>query len=102
MPMVLFGEGGAACVIGRPDLSKDGKKFSLWEFGNMGAYYIPNTRHVLMIGVSEEDDMYIENSIKKELPVHLNAELTKHLAKWLKHAIGANINDIDFEFILVV
>jgi predicted naringenin-chalcone synthase len=98
MPMVLFGEGGAASIIGRPDLSKDGKKFPLWEWGNMGAYYIPNTRHVLMIGISEEDDMYIENSIKKELPVHLNAELTKHLGKWLKEALGANvtINDADF------
>jgi predicted naringenin-chalcone synthase len=95
MPMVLFGEGAAACVIGRPDLSRD-TKFPLWEWGNMGAYYIPNTRHVLMIGISEEDNMYIENSIKKELPVHLNAELTKHLGKWLKHALGVNINDADF------
>jgi len=98
MPMVLFGEGAAACVIGRPDLSKDGKKeeFPLWEWGNMGAYYIPNTRHVLMIGISEEEGMYIENAIKKELPVHLNAELTKNLGKWLKHALGVGINDADF------
>ncbi|ETO21372.1 hypothetical protein RFI_15831 [Reticulomyxa filosa] len=96
MPMVLFGEGAAACIIGRPDLSVDGKKFPLWEWGNLGAYYIPNTRHVLMIGISEEDGLYIENSIKKELPVHLNAELTKHLGKWLKHALGVNINDVDF------
>jgi len=97
MPMVLFGEGAAACIIGRPDLSKgDGKKFPLWEWGNMGAYYIPNTRHVLMIGISEEDGLYIENSIKKELPVHLNAELTKHLGKWLTHALGVEINQIDF------
>jgi len=96
MPMILFGEGAAACVIGRPDLSTDGKKFPLWEWGNMGAYYIPNTRHVLMIGVSEEDGMYIENSIKKELPVHLNAELTKHLGKWIKHALAADINEVDF------
>jgi len=63
----------------------------------MGAYYIPNTRHVLMIGISEEDGMYIENSIKKELPVHLNAELTKNLGKWLTHALGGvNINEVDF------
>jgi len=62
----------------------------------MGAYYIPNTRHVLMIGISEEDGLYIENSIKKELPVHLNAELTKHLGKWLTHALGVDINEIDF------
>jgi len=96
MPMVLFGEGAAACLIGRPDLSKDGKKFPLWEWGNMGAYYIPNTRHVLMIGISEEEDMYIENAIKKELPVHLNAELTKNLGKWLKHALGVGVNDADF------
>jgi predicted naringenin-chalcone synthase len=97
MPMVLFGEGAAACIIGRPDVSKgDGQKFPLWEWGNMGAYYIPNTRHVLMIGISEEDGLYIENSIKKELPVHLNAELTKHLGKWLTHALGVDINQIDF------
>jgi len=96
MPMVLFGEGAAACLIGRPDLSKDGKKFPLWEWGNMGAYYIPSTRHVLMIGISEEDGMYIENAIKKELPVHLNAELTKHLGKWLKHALGVGVNEADF------
>jgi len=96
MPMVLFGEGAAACVTGRPDLSVDGKKFPLWEWGNMGAYYIPNTRHVLMIGMSEEDGMYIENSIKKELPVHLNAELTKNLARWLKHALSVDINGVDF------
>jgi len=97
MPMVLFGEGAGACIIGRPDVSKgDGKNFPLWEWGNMGAYYIPNTRHVLMIGISEEDGYYIENSIKKELPVHLNAELTKHLAKWLNHALGVGINDVDF------
>jgi len=97
MPMVLFGEGAAASIIGRPDISKgDGKKCPLWEWGNMGAYYIPNTRHVLMIGVSEEDGMYIENSIKKELPVHLNAELTKNLGKWLNHALGVNINEVDF------
>lgn len=96
MPMVLFGEGAAACVIGRPDLRVDGKKCPLWEWGNMGAYYIPNTRHVLMIGISEEENMYIENSIKKELPVHLNAELTKHLGKWLKHALDVDINAVDF------
>jgi len=97
MPMVLFGEGAGACIIGRPDVSKgDGKNFPLWEWGNMGSYYIPNTRHVLMIGISEEDGLYIENTIKKELPVHLNAELTKHLAKWLNHALGVEINKMDF------
>jgi len=97
MPMVLFGEGAAACVIGIPDASKgDGKKFPLWEWGNMGAYYIPNTRHVLMIGISEEDGMYIENSIKKELPVHLNSELTKNLGSWLEKALSVNINEVDF------
>jgi len=96
MPMVLFGEGAGACVIGRPDLRVDGTKNPLWEWGNMGAYYIPNTRHVLMIGISEEENMYIENSIKKELPVHLNAELTKHLGKWLKIALSVDINEVDF------
>lgn len=28
--------------------------------------------------------------------MHLNAELTKHLGKWLTHALGVDINQIDF------
>jgi len=36
MPMVLFGEGAAASIIGRPDLSKDGKKFSIVGMGKHG------------------------------------------------------------------
>jgi len=90
MPNVLFGDAAACAVVGRP-LPSYRKEFPAFEIGDMGAHYCPNTRHVLTISVSEEFGLYYENSIKKELPVHLNAALTKNFRNWLTNALGANV-----------
>jgi chalcone synthase len=90
MPNVLFGDAAACAVIARPDSSYR-KEFPAFEILDMGAHYCPDTRHVLTISVSEEYGLYYENSIKKELPVHLNSALTKYFTKWLKTALGNNI-----------
>jgi len=87
MPNVLFGDAAACSVIGRPDASYR-KEFPAFEIGKMGAHYCPGTRHVLTISVSEEYGLYYENSIKKELPVHLNGALTKHFIGWQKSVLG--------------
>lgn len=87
MPNVLFGDAAACSVIGRPKSSYR-KEFPAFEIGDMGAHYCPGTRHVLTISVSEEYGLYYENSIKKELPVHLNAALTKHFRKWQTKVLG--------------
>ena len=87
MPNVLFGDAGACAVIGRPDSSLP-SNFPKFEYLDMGAHYIPDTRHVLTISVSEEFGLYYENSIKKELPVKLNATLAKNFRKWQKKVLG--------------
>lgn len=87
MPNVLFGDAAACAVIGRPNPSyKD--DFPAFELGAQGAHYCPDTRHVLTIAVSDELGLYYENSIKKELPTHLNAALTKQFPTWLRTALG--------------
>jgi predicted naringenin-chalcone synthase len=87
MPNVLFGDAAACSIIGRPNASYR-KEFPAFEIGDMGAHYCPGTRHVLTISVSEELGLYYENSIKKELPVHLNGALTKNFRKWQKNVLG--------------
>jgi chalcone synthase len=88
MPNVLFGDAAACSVICRPRDNPSSNKFPAFVFGNMGAHYCPNTRHVLTISVSEEYGLYYENSIKKELPIHLNNALTKYFPKWLESCVG--------------
>jgi len=88
MPNVLFGDAAACALISRPSMNTSSNKFPLFSFGNMGAHYCPNTRHVLTISVSEEYGLYYENSIKKELPVHLNNALSKYFPKWLQSCVG--------------
>jgi len=87
MPNVLFGDAAACSVIGRPNSSYR-TEFPAFEIGAQGAHYCPDTRHVLTIAVSDELGLYYENSIKKELPTHLNAALSKHFPTWLKTALG--------------
>jgi predicted naringenin-chalcone synthase len=87
MPNVLFGDAAGCAVIGRPDLSLK-SDFPKFEYLDMGAHYIPDTRHVLTISVSEEYGLYYENSIKKELPVKLNATLASSFMKWLTSVLG--------------
>jgi len=88
MPNVLFGDAAGCAVIGRP--STRGKKctFPAFEYLKMGAHYIPDTRHVLTIAVSEEMGLYYENSIKKELPVKLNSTLAEMFRKWQRKVLG--------------
>merc|ERR1712244_174172 len=81
MPNVLFGDAAGCAVIGRPDTRKN-FEFPAFEYLEMGAHYIPDTRHVLTIAVSKEEGLYYENSIKKELPVKLNATLAAKFRKW--------------------
>jgi len=87
MPNVLFGDAAACALIARPNASYR-KEFPPFEIGDMGAHYCPDTRHVLTISVSEEYGLYYENSIKKELPIHLNSALTKYFQKWLNNSLG--------------
>jgi len=87
MPNVLFGDAAACAVIGRPSSSYK-TEFPAFEIGAQGAHYCPDTRHVLTIAVSDELGLYYENSIKKELPTHLNAALSKHFPTWLQTALG--------------
>lgn len=88
MPNVLFGDAAGCAIIGRPHPSYR-TEFPAFEILEQGAHYIPNTRHVLTISVSEEFGLYYENSIKKELPVHLNAALTKNFRKWQQSVLGS-------------
>jgi predicted naringenin-chalcone synthase len=87
MPNVLFGDAAACAVIGRPDPTYR-REFPPFEIGQQGAHYIKDTRNVLTIAVSEEYGLYYENSIKKELPIHLNATLTKCYRNWLSEVLG--------------
>jgi len=87
MPNVLFGDAAACAVIGRPSPSYK-TDFPAFEIGAQGAHYCPDTRHVLTIAVSDEMGLYYENSIKKELPTHLNAALSKFFPTWLQTALG--------------
>eukprot|EP01084_Bolivina_argentea_P098404 176853_1 len=87
MPNVLFGDAAGCAVIGRPD-SNLPDNFPKFEYLDMGAHYIPDTRHVLTISVSEEYGLYYENSIKKELPVKLNATLAANFKKWQSAVLG--------------
>jgi predicted naringenin-chalcone synthase len=87
MPNVLFGDAAGCAVIGRPNPSYK-TEFPAFEIGSQGAHYCPNTRHVLTIAVSDELGLYYENSIKKELPTHLNAALSKNFPIWLKSVLG--------------
>jgi predicted naringenin-chalcone synthase len=100
IPYVLFGDSAACCLVGRPQQSdvESSKRsgFALWELNEFGCQYIPNTRHVLLIRVSEAPFCYIENSIKKELPVHLNREMTKHFNEWLDRVLGCSFEDVEF------
>lgn len=100
IPYVLFGDSAACALVGRPQQSdvesSQRSGFQLWELAEFGAQYIPNTRHVLLIRVSEAKFSYIENSIKKELPVHLNREMTKHFNEWLDRVLGCSFEDIEF------
>merc|ERR1712228_280468 len=82
MPNVLFGDAAGCAVIGRPSTRGKNVKFPAFEYLDMGAHYIPDTRHVLTIAVSEEYGLYYENSIKKELPVKLNATLAAKFRTW--------------------
>ena len=98
MPNVLFGDAAACAVIARPNDALYHKQFPAFEIGKMGAHYCPNTRHVLTISVSEEYGLYYENSIKKELPVHLNSALTKYFIQWQKKVLpkGVKPNDCGY------
>jgi predicted naringenin-chalcone synthase len=87
MPNVLFGDAAACAVISRPSFARK-NEFPAFEIGAQGAHYCPDTRHVLTIAVSDEYGLYYENSIKKELPTHLNAALSKHFPTWLRTALG--------------
>eukprot|EP01083_Nonionella_stella_P028193 77630_1 len=87
MPNVLFGDAAGCAVIGRPS-TRGKSSFPAFEYLNMGAHYIPETRHVLTIAVSEEPGLYYENSIKKELPVKLNATLASKFRTWQKSVLG--------------
>jgi predicted naringenin-chalcone synthase len=95
MPNVLFGDAAACALISRPEeiVNRD---FPAFEIGQMGAHYCPQTRHVLTISVSEEYGLYYENSIKKELPVHLNAALTKNFQGWLKAACNKRADEVAY------
>lgn len=94
MPNVLFGDAAGCAVIGRPDTRGKNASFPAFEYLDMGAHYIPDTRHVLTIAVSEEYGLYYENSIKKELPVKLNATLASKFRKWQQSVLGdINPND---------
>ncbi len=90
---VLFGDAAGCAVIARP--STRGKTDSQHQYLNMGAHYIPDTRHVLTIAVSEEEGLYYENSIKKELPVKLNATLASKFRIWQKSVLGDSIHPND-------
>eukprot|EP00485_Elphidium_margaritaceum_P010888 CAMPEP_0202692084 /NCGR_PEP_ID=MMETSP1385-20130828/6553_1 /ASSEMBLY_ACC=CAM_ASM_000861 /TAXON_ID=933848 /ORGANISM="Elphidium margaritaceum" /LENGTH=445 /DNA_ID=CAMNT_0049347559 /DNA_START=104 /DNA_END=1441 /DNA_ORIENTATION=- len=92
MPNVLFGDAAGAAVIARPSTRGKSCAFPAFEYLDMGAHYIPDTRHVLTIAVSEEYGLYYENSIKKELPVKLNATLAKDFRKWQKSVLGDKIH----------
>jgi predicted naringenin-chalcone synthase len=100
IPYVLFGDSAACALVGRPKQSDEESSrrsgFQLWEMCEFGAQYIPNTRHVLLIRVSESPWAYFENSIKKELPVHLNREMTKHFNEWLNRVLGCSFQDVEF------
>lgn len=87
MPNVLFGDAAGCAVIGRPS-TRGNDTFPAFEYLEMGAHYIPDTRHVLTIAVSEEEGLYYENSIKKELPVKLNATLASMFRKWQTAVLG--------------
>jgi len=87
MPNVLFGDAAGCAVIGRPS-TRGSDVFPAFEYLDMGAHYIPDTRHVLTIAVSEEEGLYYENSIKKELPVKLNATLASCFRKWQTSVLG--------------
>ena len=87
MPNVLFGDAAGCAVIGRPS-TRGSDTFPAFEYLDMGAHYIPDTRHVLTIAVSEEEGLYYENSIKKELPVKLNATLASCFRKWQTSVLG--------------
>merc|ERR1712038_1638900 len=87
MPNVLFGDAAGCAVIGRPS-TRGSDVFPAFEYLDMGAHYIPDTRHVLTIAVSEEEGLYYENSIKKELPVKLNATLASCFRKWQTKVLG--------------
>lgn len=87
MPNVLFGDAGACGVIGRPDDGLE-SEFPAFVIGEQGAHYCPGTRHVLTISVSPEEGLYYENSIKKELPVHLNKALAKNFGGWMQQVLG--------------
>jgi len=87
MPNVLFGDAAGCAVIGRPS-TRGNSTFPAFEYLEMGAHYIPDTRHVLTIAVSEEEGLYYENSIKKELPVKLNATLASCFRKWQTKVLG--------------
>jgi len=87
MPNVLFGDAAGCAVIGRPNTSKS-RSFPAFEYLEQGAHYIPDTRHVLTIAVSEEYGLYYENSIKKELPVKLNATLAAKFREWQQRVLG--------------
>jgi len=97
MPNVLFGDAAAACIIARPSKGIS-PTFTPYEILNQGAHYIPNTRHVLTISVSEESGLYYENSIKKELPVHLNSAMSKNFKKWFNSSLPKNVNPNDCAF----
>lgn len=75
-------------MIGRPDTRGKNASFPAFEYLDMGAHYIPDTRHVLTIAVSEEYGLYYENSIKKELPVKLNATLAAKFRTWQTSVLG--------------
>jgi len=81
-------------VIGRPS-TRGSDVFPAFEYLDMGAHYIPDTRHVLTIAVSEEEGLYYENSIKKELPVKLNATLASMFRKWQTSVLGDDIHPND-------
>ena len=96
MPNVLFGDAAGCAVIGRPS-TRGNKSFPAFEYLDMGAHYIPDTRHVLTISVSEEYGLYYENCIKKELPVKLNATLASKFPTWFKSVLGdVNFSDSAF------
>jgi len=94
MPNVLFGDAAGCAVIGRPS-TRGSDTFPAFEYLDMGAHYIPETRHVLTIAVSEEEGLYYENSIKKELPVKLNATLASMFRKWQTSVLGDDIHPND-------
>jgi predicted naringenin-chalcone synthase len=94
MPNVLFGDAAACAVIARPDPTYR-KEFPAFEIGKQGAHYIKDTRNVLTIAVSEEYGLYYENSIKKELPIHLNAALTKYYRGWVSEVLGDKVEPKD-------